>query len=354
MKNCINQDSFKGQNFYIGIDVHKKNWKVTIQHNKMALKTCSMNPIPKELFNHMKKNYPGGNYYSVYEAGFCGYWIHRKLSDLGFKNIVINPADVPTSQKEKTYKTDKRDSRKLARELENGSLTGIYIPTMEETALRSISRIYQQLIKRRTQIKNRIKSFLFFNGIEFPDMDKTRRWSMRFIQWLKDLPLEQEWDRYYLNRQLNDLEVQRKVTLDILTQMRGMYKQNTVIQKLKSVTGIGLVNAFTLYAELFDIERFDNLDNLASYVVLIPAVNSSGDNETIKGLTFRHGRYIRHILIEAAWVGIRKDPALTLKYNELTKRMSGQKAIIRIAKKILSRIRYVWLNEKDYVYGVVA
>jgi len=261
---------------------------------------------------------------------------------------------VPTSQKEKVNKRDKVDCRKLARELENGSLHPIYIPTEEQTALRSVARLYQQAIKRRTQIKNRIKSFLFFNGIEFPDMDKTRRWSGQFIDYLKMLEFEHHWDHYSLNRHLDDLEIQRRITRDILREMRREYKQNIIMQKLKSICGLGIVNTFTFYAELFDIERFDTLDQLASFIGLIPSVSASGDTEIIKGLTFRHNRYLRHILIEAAWVGIRKDPALTQKYNELIKRMSSQKAIIRIAKKILNRIRYVWLNEKEYVYGVVA
>jgi transposase len=185
-------------------------------------------------------------------------------------------------------------------------------------------------------------------------MDKTRCWSGKFIHRLRCLPSDQEWDHYYLHRQLNDLEIQRKITLEILRQMRSVIKKNTVIKRLKSVCGLGIINAFTLYAEIFDIKRFRSLDKLACYIGLIPAISSSGESEIIKGLTFRHSRYLRHILIEAAWVGIRKDPALTLKYDELIKRMSAQKAIIRIAKKILNRIRYVWLNEKEYNYSVVA
>jgi len=168
------------------------------------------------------------------------------------------------------------------------------------------------------------------------------------------MEFEHYWDHYHLNRLLDALEVQHSATLEILRQMRGVLKQNIIIQKLKSICGLGIINAFTFYAELFDIRGFNTLDQLASFIGLIPSVSASGETETIKALTFRHNRYLRHILIEAAWVGIRKDPALTQKYNELIKRMSSQKAIIRIAKKILNRNRYVWLNEKEYVYGVVA
>ena len=120
-----NNISFNNSHFFVGVDTHLKNWKVTIRFNGIELKTFSMNPSPSELFNYLKKNYPGGIYHIVYEAGFCGFWAQRKFEELGLDCIVVNPADVPTSNKEKVNKNDPIDSRKLSRELENKSLNGI-------------------------------------------------------------------------------------------------------------------------------------------------------------------------------------------------------------------------------------
>ena len=83
----------------------------------------------------MHEEHPGGSYNSVYEAGFSGYWAHRQLEQLGFNNKVASPNEVPTNGKEKIYKTDTVDSRKLARELESGSIKGIYIPRQLEQEL---------------------------------------------------------------------------------------------------------------------------------------------------------------------------------------------------------------------------
>jgi transposase len=77
---------FNGQVLYVGIDTHKSNWKVSIRTRDIHLKTFSMNPSPEEFNNYMNRHYPKGIYKSVYEAGFCGYWIHRKLTEYGFKN----------------------------------------------------------------------------------------------------------------------------------------------------------------------------------------------------------------------------------------------------------------------------
>ena len=57
------------------------------------------------------------------------------------------------------------------------------------------------------------------------------------------------------------------------------------------------------------------------------------------------------MLIEASWVAIRNDPAMALKYQELRKRMKAQKAIIKIARKLLNRIRFVLLNQQKYQTG---
>ena len=101
--------NFVGQNLYIGIDVHLRSWSVAILSENATLKKFSQNADPIILANYLNNNYPGARYYSVYEAGFCGFWIHRKLTELGINNIIVNPADVPTMVKEKLRKTDAVD-----------------------------------------------------------------------------------------------------------------------------------------------------------------------------------------------------------------------------------------------------
>lgn len=126
---CVqsNKLDFSGQNIYVGIDVHLKSWSVAILSDHSVLKRFSQSPEPEALHKYLVINYPGANYFSVYEAGFCGFWIHERLTDLGITNIVVNPADVPTMSKEKLRKTDAVDCNKLARELRSGSLVGIYV-----------------------------------------------------------------------------------------------------------------------------------------------------------------------------------------------------------------------------------
>jgi len=143
--------NFKGQSFFLGLDVHLKNWSVTISTRDLKLKTFSMDPSPQLLKRHLAHHYPGGKYHSVYEAGFCGFWIHRSLNELGINNIVINPADVPTTNKEKGRRRDHPvDSSKLSRELANGSLNPIYVPEPFYEELRSLCRLYHKTVSHQT------------------------------------------------------------------------------------------------------------------------------------------------------------------------------------------------------------
>ncbi|MDA3904652.1 MAG: hypothetical protein PF484_01115 [Bacteroidales bacterium] len=99
MQTKINNNSFKDQSFYVGIDYHKKSWKVTILGEQYENKTMSQDPSPDILASYLKKNFPGGNYYAVYEAGFSGFESCRKLNQLGVDCKVIHAADVPTTSK---------------------------------------------------------------------------------------------------------------------------------------------------------------------------------------------------------------------------------------------------------------
>jgi hypothetical protein len=118
-----------------------KNWKVSIRLDGLELKTFSMNPSPLELLAYLRKQYPEGIYHIVYEAGFCGFWALRIFRQHNIDCIIVNPADVPTTNKEKVNKSDPIDSRKLARELENKSLHGIYIPDTFHEELRALMRL---------------------------------------------------------------------------------------------------------------------------------------------------------------------------------------------------------------------
>jgi len=286
-----------------------------------------------------------------------GRWLHRELTSLGFNNIIVSPSDIPTSGKERLRKTDKVDSRKLARELSAGNLKGIYVPSLLFQELRGLSRQRYQQTKKLVRIKNQIKSYLNYYGKELPENCELLHWSNQFINHLRTLEFAYEIGKEQLENYIDELLILRKRKLEILQSLKKHLQKHNLYNKIKlllTVPGISYITATTLLTEIADIHRFNSTDSFASYIGLVPSTNSSGEKDKILGLTVQFNRHLRQLLVEASWIAIRNDPALTLSFANYSKRMCKQKAIIKIARKLLNRIYYVLKNEKEYVCSVVA
>lgn len=354
--NIVNKLDFTGQHIYVGLDVHKKSWNVSIHSAHLEHKTYSQPPDPQVLGNYLRRNFPGAQYHCVYEAGFCGFWIYDRLKEQGLDCLVVNPADVPTNDKERVTKSDRVDCRKLARCLRDGQIHGIYIPSRIKIEDRNLLRIHQNLVKKQTRCKNQIKSFLHFYGKAIPDDVVCSHWSRRYIQELENIPMEGPTGIISLQTLLAELIHLRglisKITREIIALSRTEdYRES--VKCLKSIPGISTLGAMTLLTELVDIERFACFNRLASYVGFIPDVHGSGEKERQTGLTNRRNPTLRVLLIEAAWVAVRKDPAMMMAFNRLCIRMKKTRAIVPIAKKLLRRVRFVLKNRTAYQLAVV-
>lgn len=122
------------------MDVHKESYSVTAICNGLIVKRDRLPADPDELLQYCKRFFPKGSVRSAYEAGFCGFGLHRLLVENQIQNIVVHPGSVAIQMNERV-KTDKRDSLKIAVQLSQGMLTGIHIPTCEQEAARSLSRL---------------------------------------------------------------------------------------------------------------------------------------------------------------------------------------------------------------------
>jgi transposase len=280
------------------------------------------------------------------------------LEQENIRCIVVNPADIPTTDKEKKQKTDKRDSRKIAKSLRNGELEGIYIPDKISLEERHLVRSRSMLVRDQTRNKNRIKALLHFYGIQYPEglKDYNKHWSNRFYTWLQDVEFATEHGKENM-RSLVTYSLQiRAMILSKTREIRNLSRKdkyaNTVLL-LCSIPGIGLLSAMIIATEIQDIQRYKNLDQLSSYTGLIPNTHSSGEKENVGGITNRGNKHLKNTLIECSWMAIKNDPALLMTFKRLCRTMDSNKAIIRVARKLLSRIRFVLLNNKEYVTCVI-
>lgn len=346
---------FNGQKVFVAMDVHKRTWKVatcTANTNPTNWPVTIKRPFVENVKKYLDTHFPGADFECTYEAGFSGFWIQKKLSEIGIQTIVAHAADVPTTDKERQQKEDRRDARKLAKALKNGAIRAIHVPSDQALKERSLVRERYSIAKNGRRIKCQIKSHLALYNIEIPEDMTKKHWSGIFIKWLekeqvalKDETLRLQLSRLYLIRKLQ-LQANRMVRKIAVSK-----KNKEVYQILLSVPGIGPLTAVLLIAELIDMERFANFNQLCSYVGFIPTTKSSGDKEGKGSLTKRCNTRIKAALVESSWAAIKSDRELLLKYEELKKRMTGQEAIVRIARILLSRIRSVWKSGQKYKRG---
>lgn len=358
METKVNQKLFEGQSIYVGIDCHKKNWTVTFLGEEYEHKTMSQNPDPALLSAYLKRNFPGANYQAVYEAGFNGFEPCRKLQAEGIGCYVIHAADVPTSHKEKIQKLDPVDSRKLARSLRSKEFKPIHIPDRWLEADRALIRQRFSMMKDLTRSKNRIRSILFQFGIEMPDKfsaAQTRSWSRNYMRWLEDLTVDHESLKQTITNYLRIGQAQREELLVVNRQVRELsrseaYRHN--FNLLISIPGVGIITAMMFLVQVGDIRRFKSLDELCNYIGLVPSMHGSGDKMATGKMIHRGRKELKILLIEAAWEAVRLDPVMMATFNRLKLRMNKYKAIIRIARKMISRIRSVLLTQTPYQLGI--
>ena len=220
------QIDFTGQDVFVGLDAHLKKWSISVLVGNVPYKTFSQDPGAETLNNYLVRHFPNANYFSAYEASFCGFKIHRDLINLGIKNIVVNPADIPTTDKERKQKEDSRDSRKLAKQLGQNDLTAIYVPSVELEGDRNLVRYRKTLGKELARTKNRIKSLVYYFGIEIPlQFSGKSYWSKKFTGWLGSLQLPTESAKKTLLGHLEMAEMIRKKQYSTTKEIRALSRK---------------------------------------------------------------------------------------------------------------------------------
>jgi len=343
---------FTGQNIYVGIDVHLRTWKVSILSQTEHLTTFSQEASSEQLLRSLRRSFAGARLQATYEAGFSGFWLAHVLRQHGIDVLVVHPADVPTSDRQRRYKRDRGDARKLAEGLRARVLRPIYVPSPEQLADRTLVRTRYQLVGKQTRVKNQVKSHLHFFGIAPPPEVPSATWSACFLGWLDSLTEEHPAGPAAgraLALHLAELRHLRVLLLTVTRHIRERSRAEAYrrhVDHLVALPGIGMLSAMVLLTEIMDVRRFRRPDELASFAGLTPRLIGSGERETEGPITPRRSRQLRRILVESAWVAARNDLALREAFARYTERMTRQNAIIRIARKQLNRVRYVLHHER--------
>jgi transposase len=243
----------------------------------------------------------------------------------------VNAADIPTSNKESTSKTDPTDSRKIAKALRAGLLASIHIPDQITEGDRQLFRYRKRLLSDLTRVKNRIKDKFLFTGITIPPNFDNANWSKAFLTWIKNEPMPDASTRLTLDRLLEQYHFLYQHMLKVSIEVRKLqreprYKKSAKL--LRSIPGIGPLTTVELLAEIQDINRFESFKKFNGFIGFRPGSHSSGEHDWRGSLSYRRHKALRSSLIECAWTTIQKDPIMLQRYNELKIKHTGKRAIV--------------------------
>jgi transposase len=312
-------------------------------------KGFSMPPYASKLVDYVTTHFSEHEVSLTYEAGCCGFSAARYFLNMGWTVKVVNPNDVPRSDKQLYQKTDKLDCRNLCKQLQRDQLHGIYIPTEPEEQLKSLLRQRNQVVKQLRKAKSHIKALLLFHGITIPEQYDNPNWSRDFITWLKTIHWAHPTGTACINSKLRILETLKNEYLQTSNELRAYCRKNHKkdYYLLKSIPGIGGLLSAAILAELGDIRRFNNEKEFSSCIGIVPGIHQSSESEMKMGITPRCKSLLRSYLIESAWVAIRRDPEIQSYYRKHVGK-NPKNVIVKVAHKMCRRILSVIKNETAY------
>jgi transposase len=289
---------------YVGMDVHKESLAVAyvaqdhgaevVFLGSIGTRQCDLDQLIRKL--HSKATH----LVFVYEAGPCGYWRSRDLTKKGHICWVVAPSLIPKKAGDRV-KTDRRDAIQLARLMRSGDLTPVYIPSVEDEAMRDLSRAREDAIRDLKAAKVRLKAFLLRHDIRYPGR---ATWGPAHLRWLSEIicatPAQQIVFQEYVRAVTEHTERLERLEQELQEQTKT-WRRLPVVEALQALRGVQFTVAITIVAELGDLTRFDNPRQLMSYVGLIPSEDSSGERRHQSSITKAGHSHARRVLIEGAW-----------------------------------------------------
>lgn len=276
------------------------------------------------------------------EASGQARWFERLLAELGHELWVGDPAAIRAAMPRK-QKTDSRDAEHLLRLLCEGRFPRIWVPTAEQRDVRQLVLHRHRLVQMRTRVKNQLRALALSEGIG----RKPGLWSRQGQEQFAALSFPQWTER----RRQDNLEllaelVARTEPLDIAVAEEAARRPE--VARLMTHPGVGPVTALAFVLVIGEPARFGCGKQVASYLGLIPAENSSAGRQRLGHISKQGNALLRGLLVEAAHQTVRYEPALGRCYRRLAMKKNRSIALVAIARKLAVRLWWMWKRGLEY------
>jgi transposase len=264
---------------YVGLDVHARTIAIAVAdgHAVRSLGTID-HDVPK-LRKVVQKIGPVSDLHIVYEAGPTGYGLCRALRDADYGCEVIAPSLIPTMPGDRV-KTDRRDAKKLAMLAQAGLLTPVYVPEVDQEALRDLVRAREAAKESQKKASQQLDKFLLRHGRR--PGEKMTKWTMKHMAWVRSQRFAQTAQQTAFEEYLAEFEHQcervKRFDGHLLAASDQLQPgQQAMVSALVALKGVRFLTAVTVVSEIGDMMRFSHPTQLMAYAGVVPREHSSGD-----------------------------------------------------------------------------
>jgi len=332
------------------MDVDKKRIHLAVMNKERLIRKVTVPYDPVNLLNYVRNGFPGQKGIFVYEAGPTGYGLHDFLIEKGEDCVLAVPSMIPKAPGQRV-KTNRLDAFNLGVQLRTNDLKLVQVPEKKYRDLRHLTRLRLKYGKRIVSTKNGLKSLYLFEGIKFPD----GKWSRQVISELQQIKYRSVVE-FKVQQLLIDLQFFRIQELKTKAEIRRFCREdqemNGCIAYLMSLPGVGWTVSTYVLGALGGFKHLISVKKTSGFLGLGPRENSTGDKVRRGEITAVGDPSARKMIIQASWVGIKKDLELRSVYDKVYSRnpeqYGKQKAIVTVGRKMICRIHAVLRDQRPF------
>ncbi len=276
------------------------------------------------------------------EAGGHSLWFERLLGELGHELWTGDAAKIRAKRVRK-QRNDVLDAEHILNLLRKEDFPRVWRPTLAERDVRQLVLHRHRLVQMRTRVKNQLQALAMNQQM----CQKQKLWSQAGRAQFAALPLP-AWTARRRQDNLELLEELERRTAPLDQAVQQQAAQRRELARLMTHPGVGEVTALAYGLTIGDPRRFRCGKQVASYLGLIPAEDSSGGKQRLGHISKQGNALLRGLLVEAAHVAVRQDAELGRYYRRLAMKKNRSVAAVAVARKLAVRLWWMWVRGLDY------
>jgi transposase len=331
------------ERIYIGVDFHARQQTICYLTTETGeLVTSELKHQDKAAVRAFYEQFAGRSVIIGLEASGYSPWFERLLEGLGCEVWLGHATEIRRRARWR-QKNDRRDAELILDLMLHNEFPRLHRPAIQSREVMRMLRFRQKLIKIRTMSKNSLQALALQAGVAKRSGLFTRQGKQELAGALMSPAMQ--WQQEHWLQLLQPLDQQ---VLEAMVWLKAQSKDDVCIARLRTHPGIGLLTSLCLVHTLQPVTRFRNTRKVAAYAGFDPVERSSAEHKRFLGISKAGSRLLRHLMVEAAHVAVRKDEDLKRFYQRVADRRGRPKAKVAVARKLLIRAYIMLRDEIDY------